>query len=148
MQRWIVGIIGIACGLVLVARGWADADKRRQLREQIDSLLSSIASELRDVPGDSSASDLDRTSDYESQVADKARSLKDIAEGDSDANRIGGSYPDYARKYQEAARSLRELKLQHRRIDEWPKRCEAARRRGRPLTRCATSWSRSSSIAT
>ena len=127
--KWWVGVMVVAVVATVASRqGAADADKRRQLRDEIDRLMQDIASELRDVPGDSSTSDLDRTIDYAGKVYDKARELKDHAEGDSDAVRIADSYPDTARRYQEYARYLRELKNGYRRIDDWPKKCETATR--------------------
>lgn len=121
-------LVIVATATAVSRRGAADADKRRQLRDEIDRLMSDIASELRDVPSDSSTSDLDRTIDYAGKVYDKARELRDHAEGDSDARRIADSYPDIARRYQESARYLRELKNGYRKIDEWPKKCETAMR--------------------
>jgi hypothetical protein len=126
---WWVGVSMIAIvGLVGSRPGAADADKRRQLRDEIERLLNDMASELRDVPTDSSTSDLDRTIDYAGRVHDKARELRDHIDGDSDASRMASNYPDIAKRYQEYARYLRELKNGHRRIDEWPKKCETATR--------------------
>ena len=42
----------------------ADENKRVQLKTEIDTLVGNIASELRDVPTDSSTSDLDYTVRY------------------------------------------------------------------------------------
>lgn len=102
----------------------ADESKRRALIDEINRLLSDIAGELGDVPGDSSTSDLERTVGYASTVHDKARELRDHVDGDSDARRISEYYPDYAKRYQDAARYLKELKLDHRRLDELPRKCE------------------------
>ncbi len=85
----------------------ADENKKNELMRDIRSLLANIASELRDVPGDSSSSDLERTFGYADTIYDKARELKDHAEGDSDARRMADYYPDYARRYRDAARYLR-----------------------------------------
>jgi hypothetical protein len=106
----------------------ADESSRRRLRDEIDRLLSDIASELRDVPGDSGTSDLERTIDYAGRVAEKARDLKNEAEDDSDARKIGESYPDIASRYRDHAGYLRELKNGYRKLDEWPRRCEIAGR--------------------
>ncbi|MBE7450685.1 MAG: hypothetical protein HS111_17840 [Kofleriaceae bacterium] len=102
----------------------ADENKKNELKREIESLLSNTASELRDVPGDSSTSDLERTFGYADQIYDKARELKDHAEGDSDARRMADYYPDYARRYREAARYLKEMKGSHRKLDELPRKCE------------------------
>ena len=114
--------------LLVGSASHADESRRRQLRDEIDRLLADIASELRDVPGDSSTSDLERTIDYAGRVAEKARDLKHVAESDGDARRIGDTYPDIAGRYRDAAGHLRELKRGYRRSDDWPKRCEDARR--------------------
>lgn len=128
VSGWVGIVVAVVCSIVGVARVEADADKRRQLRDEIERLLSDIASELRDVPGDSSTSDLDRTIDYAGRVYDKARDLRDHVDGDSDANRIASNYPDIARRYQEYARVLRSLKNGYRALDDWPKKCETAQR--------------------
>lgn len=106
----------------------ADENKKNELRREIEQLLSDTASELRDVPSDSSTSDLERTIDYAGRVYDKARELKDHAENDSDARRMADYYPDYARKYQDSARYLKEMKNTQRRLDEYPRKCEDAMR--------------------
>lgn len=124
-----IQLAALALGVVALASGGpvrADESKRRQLREEIERLLSDIASELRDVPGDSSTSDLDRTIDYAGRVSEKARDLKNQADDDSDARRMGESYPDIASRYKDAAGYLRELKNGHRKVDEWPRKCEQA----------------------
>jgi len=126
-----VSIAVLALGLVVLASGGpvrADESRRRQLRDEIERLLSDMASELREVPGDSSTSDLDRTIDYAGRVSEKARDLKNEADDDSDARRMGESYPDIASRYKDAAGYLRELKNGHRKIDEWPRKCEDATR--------------------
>ena len=102
----------------------ADENKKNELMRDIRSLLANIASELRDVPGDSSSSDLERTFGYADTIYDKARELKDHAEGDSDARRMADYYPDYARRYRDAARYLKEMKGNQRRLDELPRKCE------------------------
>ncbi|KAB2911802.1 MAG: hypothetical protein F9K40_00110 [Kofleriaceae bacterium] len=102
----------------------ADENKKNELKRDIESQLSNIASELRDVPGDSSTSDLERTFGYADTIYDKARELKEHAEGDSDARRMADYYPDYARRYRDAARYLKEMKGSHRRLDELPRKCE------------------------
>lgn len=106
----------------------ADESKRNSLKSEIERLLQDIAGELRDVPGDSSTSDLERTVGYAGSVHDKARELREHADGDSDARRMAESYPDIARRYQDAARYLRELKNDHRKLDEYPRKCEDAMR--------------------
>lgn len=117
-----------AVGAVVLPSALADESSRRRLRDEIDRLLSDIASELRDVPGDSGTSDLERTIDYAGRVSDKARDLKNEAEDDSDARRIGESYPDIASRYRDHAGYLRELKNGYRKLDELPRRCEQATR--------------------
>jgi hypothetical protein len=102
----------------------ADEAKKNELKRDIERLLSDVAAELRDVPGDSSASDLERTLDYAAQVSSKARELKDHAEGDSDARKMADYYSDYASHYQDAARSLKEMKNGQRRLDDLPRKCE------------------------
>jgi uncharacterized protein YukE len=129
--RWR-GVTWVAACGAMAALVWtmglarADSNKRAQLKSEIERLLQDIASELRDVPGDSSTSDLERTIDYAGRVSDKARELKNVAESDSDASRMASYYPDIARRYQDAARYLRELKNEHRRLDEHPRKCEDA----------------------
>ena len=103
----------------------ADASKRAALRQEIESMLANIASELRDVPGDSSTSDLDRTIDYAGRVAERARDLKYVAEDDADARRMADYYPDIAGRYRDYTRYLREMKSNQRRLDELPRKCEA-----------------------
>lgn len=118
--------IGVVLLVVMCARSGALADegKRKQLREEIERHLYDIAYELRDVPGDSSASDVERTIEYAGKVYDKARELKDHAEADSDARRMADYYPEFARRYQEAARLLKEMKNSQRKLDELPRRCQ------------------------
>ena len=87
-------------------------------------MLANIASELRDVPGDSSTSDLDRTIDYAGRVAERARDLKYVAEDDADARRMADYYPDIAGRYRDYTRYLREMKSNQRRLDELPRKCE------------------------
>lgn len=128
MRRLDLIVLTVLPVLLLAPASRADESRRRQLRDEIDRLLSDMASELRDVPGDSSTSDLDRTVDYAGRVSEKARDLKNEAEGDSDARRIGESYPDIASRYRDAAGYLRELKNGHRKLDEWPRKCEDATR--------------------
>ena len=132
-KRGVHGVLmaALAIGLMITASGApvrADESSRRRLRDEIERLLADMASELRDVPGDSSTSDLDRTVDYAGRVAEKARDLKNDAGDDSDARRMGESYPDIASRYKDAAGYLRELKKGHRKVDEWPKKCEDATR--------------------
>lgn len=126
-RRWWMRVL-TACAVVVISGALVRADpgKRSQLVGEIERLLSDIAGELRDVPGDSSTSDLERTLEYAGRVADKAREVRDHIDGDSDARRIAEGYPDIARRYQDAARYLRELKIDHRRLDEFPRRCEDA----------------------
>jgi hypothetical protein len=125
--RALCAVMAVAAVIIVALRPLrADESKRRQLRDEIDRLLADIASELRDVPGDSGTSDLERTSDYAGRVHDKARELKDHIENDSDTRKVADNYPDYARKYVEAARYLREMKNNQRRLDEWPRKCQEA----------------------
>lgn len=60
-----------AVGAMVLPSALADESSRRRLRDEIDRLLSDIASELRDVPGDSGTSDLERTIDYAGRVSDR-----------------------------------------------------------------------------
>lgn len=124
----VAAIAALVVAPVILPSARADEASRRQLREAIDRLLSDMASELRDVPGDSSTSDLDRTIDYAGRVSEKARDLKNEAEDDSEARRIGESYPDIAARYRDHAGYLRELKNGHRKLDELPKLCETSMR--------------------
>ena len=129
LMRRVLVLAPVALALLFTpASSLADASKRRSLREEIDRYLYEMTNELRDVPSDSSTSDLDRTIDYAGRVEEKARDLKNEAEDDSDARRIGEQYPDIARRYRDYARYLREMKNGHRKLDEWPKRCEEANR--------------------
>lgn len=126
MRTLLVLAPALAALAFLVPDSLADESKRRSLRDEIDRLLSDIAGELRDVPSDSSTSDLDRTVDYAGRVVEKALDLKNVAENDSDARRIGEQYPDIARRYRDYVKYLREMKTQQRRGDEWPKKCTEA----------------------
>ena len=124
-------LISLALGMAALLPSHAvqaDEGKRSSLKSEIERLLQDIAGELRDVPGDSSTSDLERTMSYAGSVYDKARELKDHAEGDSDARRMADYYPDIARRYQDAARYLREQKNDYRKLDEYPRKCEDAMR--------------------
>lgn len=122
----LVGAAVLACLPQQVALVHADEAKREELRREVERLLTDIASELRDVPSDSSPSDVERTLTYAGQVHDKARELKDHAAGSSDAQRMADYYPDFAKRYQEAGRALREMKASHRKLDELPRKCEDA----------------------
>jgi len=104
------------------------SDTSRKLREEIERLLSDMASELRDVPGDSSTSDLARTVDYAARVADKARELKYSSDDDPDGRRMADYYPDIAGRYRDYSRYLIEMKDHQRKLDDQPRRCEEATR--------------------
>lgn len=120
----LLGVAALAFFLPEAGRVRADEFKREELRREIERLLTDLASELRDVPSDSSPSDVERTLVYAGQVHDKARELKDHAEGSSDAQRMADYYPDFAKRYQEAGRALREMKVSHHKLDELPRKCE------------------------
>lgn len=125
-RGWVAlsGVVALAFFFPEASHVRADESKREELRREIERLLTDLASELRDVPGDSSPSDVERTLAYAGQVHDKARELKGHAEGNSDAQRMADYYPDFARRYQEAGRALREMKASHRKLDELPRKCE------------------------
>lgn len=127
----VTGLLALPLAVLLLCHGrysHADASKRAALKQEIEALLTGIASELRDVPSDSGTSDLERTVDHAGRVAEKARDLKYVAEEDADARRIGDYYPDIAGRYRDAARYLREMKVDQRKLDDQPRRCEDATR--------------------
>lgn len=78
----MTGLLALPLAVLLLCHGrysHADASKRAALKQEIESLLTGIASELRDVPSDSGTSALERTVDHAGRVAEKARDLKYVA---------------------------------------------------------------------
>ena len=126
MASSVVSLCALPLAALLVCRAGARADaaKRDSLKREIDTPLSSIASELRDVPSDSSTSDLDRTIDYAGRIAEKARDLKYEADDDSDARRIADYYPDISGRYRDDTRYLREMKNGQRKLDDLARKCD------------------------
>ncbi|MBK9035976.1 MAG: hypothetical protein IPL61_32800 [Myxococcales bacterium] len=114
--------------LVIARPARADEATRNRLMAEINQLLSDMASALSNVPGDSGTSYVDSALAKSEYVYDKANDLKYNADDNSDAKRMGDYYPDYARKFQDAVKYLREMKTSQRKLDEWPRKCEDAQR--------------------
>lgn len=121
-------VAGIAVALLVARPARADESTRNRLMSEINQLLSDMASALSNVPGDSGTSYADSALAKSEYVYDKATELKNHADDNSDARRMADYYPDYARKFQDTLRYLREMKTSQRKLDEWPRKCEDTRR--------------------
>jgi hypothetical protein len=121
-RRWI------AVALFVARPARADESTRNRLMSEINQLLSDMANALSNVPDDTGTSYTDSALAKSEYVFDKATEIKNHADDNSDARRMADYYPDYARRFQDTLRYLREMKTSQRKLDGGARTCEDTRR--------------------
>jgi polyhydroxyalkanoate synthesis regulator phasin/phosphopantetheine adenylyltransferase len=119
---------GIAVALFVARPARADESTRNRLMSEINQLLSDMANALSNVPDDTGTSYTDSALAKSEYVFDKATEIKNHADDNSDARRMADYYPDYARRFQDTLRYLREMKTSQRKLDGGARTCEDTRR--------------------
>jgi hypothetical protein len=125
----LVTLLVVGAAALIIARpARADESTRNRLMSEINQLLSDMANALSNVPDDAGTSYTDSALAKSEYVFDKATEIKNHADDNSDARRMADYYPDYARRFQDTLRYLREMKTSQRKLDGGARTCEDTRR--------------------
>ncbi len=121
----------VAAAAILSFTTIARADDEERLIGEIESVLREIKDKLDGAADDSSTSDIDRAMDYARQVEDLAEKLKSANPQTDKGKTMANYYRDYARKFAESAKYLRESKQRQlqQQNDRLAEKCAEAQHR-------------------
>lgn len=100
-----------------------DESDRRQLVEQVDTLLAGMSDDLGRVYGDSGTSYIDYALRKADTLKEKLSQLDRVKGDDSKAREMASYYPGYVDKFKGAANNLRLMKEGQRSLDGIPSTC-------------------------